>query len=102
MCNITLNSLTFLRQYNIEKRKREEDTAKFEAKCEELAVALQKEKGDCASLTAAHKELATKLLKAIRLLIDEKIAHQSAMTERENLRREILELKMEKVTYRNI
>lgn len=62
---------------------------------------METERGGHANLATAHKELASKLLKAIRLVIDEKVARQKANSSSYNLSQEISVLKTEKV-YRTV
>lgn len=67
-------------------------------KYQDLAELLENEKADHANLLEAHKDLASKLLKSIRIVIAEKIARQRASSKLYELSLETSKLKSDKVS----
>lgn len=66
-------------------------------KYDELRGICQREEISSKSLTESHRDLSTRLLKAVRLLIDEKVARQQEKCRLEAATEEINKLKSEKV-----
>lgn len=64
---------------------------------EELKSIYQKEEMSCKNLTESHKDISSRLQKAVRLLIDEKIARQTEKCRLEVITDESTKMKEENV-----
>lgn len=89
--------LIFFRGFNEENDNLRESLEGMCQRYEELKSIYQREEMSSRSLSDSHKDLSTRLLRAVRMLIDEKVARQSERCRLEVVTEEIEKLKAEKV-----
>lgn len=91
------NTFCVNRSFSDENENLKDNLEEMCKKYDELRVIYQREEISSKSLSDSHKDLSERLLKAVRLLIDEKVARQSEKCRLEVLAEEINKLKFEKV-----
>lgn len=69
------------------------------ARLDDVKEEYDKEKVDHSKLLVAHKDLAYKLLKCVRMLVDEKLHREKAESNAVNLSQKIAHISAEKVSY---
>lgn len=87
----------FCREFSEENDNLRESLEELTAKYEELKNSYQKNEMSSKHLSDSHKDLTLRLMKAVRLLIDEKIARKSERCRLDVVSNELIKLREEKV-----
>lgn len=90
--------LIFHREFDTENRLLKKNLEEICEKYEELEEIYEQEELSVKSLSDSHKDISSRLLKAARLLIDEKVARQTEKCRLEVVTDELNKLKAEKVS----